>query len=65
MEDVRIQDSGCNFRHYGLSSICYTKQTNKERYWIAWTQNGRVIRWGSFCERLKHELEDIPSLALW
>ncbi len=58
---------------------------------MAWTQNGRVIRWGSFCERLRHgstfliksdqhagfdnlsplhsakphELEDIPSLALW
>jgi hypothetical protein len=73
------------------SSTCYTKQNNKERYWIAWTQNGRVIRWGSFCERLRHgstfiiksdqhagldnlsplheasphELEDIPSLALW
>ena len=75
----------------GMSSTCYTKQNNKERYWIAWTQNGRVIRWGSFCERLRHgstciikrdqhagldnlsplhyakphELEDIPSLALW
>jgi hypothetical protein len=74
-----------------MSSTCYTKQNNKERYWIAWTQNGRVIRWGSFCERLRHgstfiiksdqhagldnlsplhyakphELEDIPSLALW
>jgi len=21
---------------------------------MAWTQNGRVIRWGSFCERLRH-----------
>jgi hypothetical protein len=74
-----------------LSSTCYTKQNNKERYWIAWAQNGRVIRWESFCERLRHgsifiiksdqhagldnlsplyyakphELEDIPSLALW
>jgi len=58
---------------------------------MAWTQNGSVLRWGSFCERLRHgsafllesdqhagsdtlsplhsakphELEDIPSLALW
>src|SRR5258708_23094990 len=37
-----------------MSSTCYTKQNNKERHWMAWTQNGRVIRWGSFCEQLRH-----------
>jgi len=31
-----------------MSSTCYTKQNNKEREWIAWTQNGRGIRWGVF-----------------
>jgi len=30
------------------------KQEKEEQYGIAWTQNGRVRRWGSFCERLRH-----------
>ena len=24
------------------------QQNNKERYWIAWAQNGRILRWGVF-----------------